>query len=156
MRTILVIGIGMGHPDQVTVQAMDAMRRVDVFFVVDKATNRAPDGEADALVRARVELCERHLVEGSYRIVTVEDPPRQRAGNHYRDAVESWHAARAERFERAIADELGPDGCGGILVWGDPSLYDSTLRILDLVADRGGAQFAVEVVPGISSVQVLA
>src|SRR4051812_32021724 len=134
MRTILVIGIGMGHPDQVTVEAIDAMRTVDVFFAIDKATNRARDGDAGALVRARRRVCEHHLEAQSYRFVTIEDPRRERDAARYRDAVESWHAARAERFERAIADELGPDGCGAILVWGDPSLYDSTLRILDQVA----------------------
>jgi len=153
---MLVIGIGMGHPHQLTGEAIDAMRKVDVFFAIDKATNRAPDGDAGALERARRRVCEHHLAAGTYRIVTIEDPPREREGAVYRDAVESWHAARAERFERAIGDELGAEGCGGMLVWGDPSLYDSTLRILDLVADRGAVPFAVEVVPGISSVQVLA
>jgi precorrin-6A synthase len=42
------------------------------------------------------------------------------------------------------------------LVWGDPAFYDSTLRILDQIRDRGTFEFALEVVPGISSVQALA
>jgi precorrin-6A synthase len=156
MRTILVIGIGMGHPDQLTVEAIAAMRRVDVFFAIDKAANRAPDGDASELLRARRRICEHHLAGQRYRFVTIDDPPRDRDRARYRDAVESWHTARAEVFERAIGDELGPDGCGGILVWGDPSLYDSTLRILEQVAERGATPFTVEVIPGISSVQVLA
>jgi precorrin-6A synthase len=146
----------MGHPDQLTVQAIGAMRRVDVFFATDKATNRADDGDADELVRVRRDLCEHHLVGRPYRFVTIADPSRDRDARAYRDAVESWHAARAEAYGRAIAAELGPDGCGGFLVWGDPSLYDSTLRVLEQVAARGTTTFDVQVIPGISSVQLLA
>jgi precorrin-6A synthase len=42
------------------------------------------------------------------------------------------------------------------LVWGDPSLYDSTLRIVERIVARGAVAFDVEVIPGISSVQALA
>jgi precorrin-6A synthase len=55
-----------------------------------------------------------------------------------------------------IRDELDDGGCGAFLVWGDPALYDSTLRVLGQVAERGTVEFRVEVVPGISSVQLLA
>jgi precorrin-6A synthase len=41
-------------------------------------------------------------------------------------------------------------------VWGDPSLYDSTLRIVARVLERGHATFEYDVVPGVSSVQLLA
>jgi precorrin-6A synthase len=146
----------MGHPDQLTVQAIEAMRRVDVIFAIDKSTNRTEDGDPSELVRVRRELCEHHLADREYRFVTVEDPPRERDAPAYRDAVAAWHAARAECYERAIVEELGPHGCGGILAWGDPSLYDSTLRILEQVAARGTTTFEVDVIPGISSVQLLA
>jgi precorrin-6A synthase len=55
-----------------------------------------------------------------------------------------------------ITAELGEDGCGAILVWGDPSLYDSTLRIIDQLVERGKVAFVHEVIPGISAIQVLA
>jgi precorrin-6A synthase len=42
------------------------------------------------------------------------------------------------------------------LIWGDPSLYDSTLAVVDDVLARGSIVFEHRVVPGISSVQVLA
>jgi len=41
-------------------------------------------------------------------------------------------------------------------VWGDPALYDGTLRILDRIVARGAVSFEVESIPGISSVQALA
>lgn len=155
-RTLVVIGIGMGHPEQLTVEAIAALRRIDVFFVIDKSTNSATDGDAAELGRMRRELCDHYLAGRPYRVVTIDDAPRERDARDYHGAVASWHAERVQRYERAIAGELGPDACGGILVWGDPSLYDSTLRILELVAARGATTFTVEVVPGISSVQMLA
>ncbi|QXC63549.1 precorrin-6A synthase (deacetylating) [Aquihabitans sp. G128] len=74
----------------------------------------------------------------------------------YQEDVRSWHGQRLDLYEGLIADELADGEVGAFLVWGDPALYDSTLRILDQVAERGAVEFQVEVVPGISSVQVLA
>ncbi|MFD9615037.1 precorrin-6A synthase (deacetylating), partial [Streptomyces sp. NPDC059083] len=42
------------------------------------------------------------------------------------------------------------------LVWGDPSLYDSTLRIVERVLERERIQFEYEVIPGVTSAQALA
>ena len=36
MRKLLLIGIGAGDPEQLTVQAINAMNTVDAFFVLDK------------------------------------------------------------------------------------------------------------------------
>lgn len=41
-------------------------------------------------------------------------------------------------------------------MWGDPSLYDSTLGILEEILGRGTVEFEYDVVPGISSVSALA
>jgi precorrin-6A synthase len=88
--------------------------------------------------------------------VVFVDPARDRDAADYAGAVVDWYAARAEAFEAMIGGSLGPDGCGGILVWGDPSLYDSTLRVLGLVLARGAVESSYTVVPGITSVQALA
>ncbi len=149
MRKLLVIGIGAGDPEYVTVQAIRALNEADVFFVIEKGR------ETEELVRLRREICERYIEHPSYRIVAVADPPRDRHAPAYRSAVEDWRARRAELWERLIADELSEDGCGAFLVWGDPSLYDSTLAIVDQIRARGTVAFAHEVVPGISSVHAL-
>src|SRR3569833_4508602 len=124
MRRLLVIGIGAGDPAYVTLQAVEAMNAVDVVFVLDK-------GEAaNDLTEARRELCERDI-RSPYRIVTVEDPPRDRTAADYPGAVRQWRDERARRIEHALGTELGEDGCGGILVRGDPSLYDGTIRVVE-------------------------
>lgn len=149
MRHILVIGIGTGDPAQVTVQAIDAMNRASLFFVVDKGPAAAE------LNRIRDAILARYVRPG-YRVVLVADPPRDRAPGDYDAVVADWHGARAQAYGKAIAEELGEDGVGAFLVWGDPALYDSTLRILEAVAARGSIGFTTEVIPGIASPQALA
>jgi precorrin-6A synthase len=150
MRKVFVIGIGSGDPEQITMQAIRAMNSVDVFFLLDKGAVAAD------LVQLRKDICERYVTERAYRVVEVQDPPRGRASEGYRSAVAAWHAQRAETLAVSIRDELGTDECGAFLVWGDPSLYDSTLRILDQVLAGGAVAFEYEVIPGVTSIQTLA
>jgi precorrin-6A synthase len=150
MRKIFVIGIGAGNPDYITVQAINALNEVDVFFIIDKGQ------EKEDLVRLRKEICERYIKSKSYRTVETADPPRDRTPSSYEPAVRAWHEQRAAIYETLISEELGVDECGAFLVWGDPSLYDSTLRIIDQIVARGTVAFEYEVIPGISAVQALA
>jgi precorrin-6A synthase len=150
MRKLLVIGIGAGDPEQVTVQAIKALNRAQVFFVPDKGEEKA------ALVALRREICERYIERPGYRIVGIDDPVRDPGIAEYTERVRHWHEQRTERLEEALLHELPEDGCGAFLVWGDPSLYDSTLRILERLTRRKRVSFELEVIPGISSVQALA
>ncbi|HMZ14516.1 MAG TPA: precorrin-6A synthase (deacetylating) [Mycobacterium sp.] len=146
MRRIHVIGIGAGDPDYVTAQAVRALNDTDVFFAMDK-------GEAKSdLVELRRAICRRFISGSDYRFVELPDPKRA-SDTDYREAVADWHVARAMLWAKAIDAELGPDGVGAFLAWGDPSLYDSTLRILDEVV--GHVELAYDVIPGITAVQAL-
>jgi precorrin-6A synthase len=148
MRRILVIGIGTGNPEHVTVQAVKALNRLDVVFLLDKGA------EKQELLALRREICARYI-ERDVRTVEVPDVVRDPQVASYVDRVDQWHAERAEILERLFASELGDGQCGGILVWGDPSLYDSTLRILERVLSRGKVAFEHEVIPGITAIQAL-
>jgi precorrin-6A synthase len=150
MRRFLVIGIGAGDPEYVTVQAINAMRRTGVFFMVDKGTDK------EELIALRRTILERYVVAGGYRVVRIEEPARDRAAARYTAAVDTWRGERAARYEAAILEHLADGETGAMLVWGDPSLYDSTLAIVEDVVRRGNVLLEVEVIPGISSVQALA
>lgn len=149
MRKLFIIGVGAGDPDYITVQAIKALNEVDVFFVIDKGEEKGD------LVALRKELCRRHIQNPTYRIVEARDPERDRTAAAYASAVEDWYEKRARIFERMIAEELGENGRGGILVWGDPTLYDSTIRVIELIKAGKRVAFDYEVIPGISSVQAL-
>ncbi|RLL68995.1 precorrin-6A synthase (deacetylating) [Streptomyces sp. Z26] len=151
-RHVLVIGIGAGDPDHLTLAAVKAIRRAEVFFVLGKGP------EKESLTNLRRRMLEEHAT-GPYRVVDAEDPWRDRTRGDragYASAVHDWRARRAEVYERLVREHLEPGGTGAFLVWGDPSLYDSTLGVLDRVAERGTVALDVEVVPGVTSVSALA
>ena len=144
MTRVRLVGVGPGDPDQVTLLALQALREVDYVLVTDK-------GHDDPLAAARERLLARHRID--LPIVRVDDPPRERGAATgswagYTSAVDDWHRARAASWAE-IFHERG--GVAGLLVWGDPSFYDSTIRVLDRIGDVD-----YDVVPGISSLQLLA
>ncbi|GAB3622460.1 precorrin-6A synthase (deacetylating) [Mariniluteicoccus endophyticus] len=148
-RRLKVIGIGPGGHDQLTLAAVRALGEVDRFLVADKG-----DATSD-LVRFRTEVVERHAPGAE--VVVVPDPPRDRSAERpggsdgaYRENVDAWHAARTAAYAERLAD-----GVTGLLVWGDPAFYDSTLRIVDRLREAG-EEFELEVLPGISAPQLLA
>jgi precorrin-6A synthase len=158
-RRVRLIGVGPGDPEQVTLEAVAAMRSVDFFVVSDKTRSaHGSSGMPDPLVNARERLLDRHLDRPPV-VVRVEDPERERSAEKtdsvasYERVVTSWHEARAAAYEQVLSEH---EGDAGFLVWGDPAFYDSTIRVLQGVAARGNVSFRLDVIPGISSVQLLA
>ena len=141
---VRILGVGMG-PQHITPEVSEALRTADYVLAADRETE---DGRL-ALRRA---IADAHGVA----LVAVPDPPRDRSpeltGPGYTKAVADWHAARAERYA-AVLRERG--GIAAFLVWGDPSLYDSTIRIVQQVAALG-VSIDYDVLPGISAPQLLA
>jgi precorrin-6A synthase len=85
--------------------------------------------------------------------------PEPGAGPHlgeYRSTVEAWHENRCAVCEELIVQHLAENQRGAFLAWGDPSLYDSILRVMHALSRRASFPFEYEVIPGITSVQVLA
>lgn len=149
MRTLEIIGIGMGDPEQLTLQAVAALGRLDVVLLLDK-------GEATRdLIDLRAEILRRFARPG-HVVLSVPDPRRDRADADYRGAVVDWHRRRVAAIEGVLLDRTGPDATAGVLVWGDPALYDSTIRVVDGITSRGLVPLRVRVTPGISAVQALA
>jgi precorrin-6A synthase len=150
MRKLLVIGIGAGNPEHMTVQAIDGLNRADVLFIPDKGARK------NDLAALRRQICDRFVTNPKSRRVEFDVPARAEPSPSYRATVDDWHEAIAAIYESLIREELSPDGCGAFLIWGDPSLYDSALRILERVRARGNVDFELEVMPGITAVQALA
>jgi len=145
-----IVGIGCGHPDQLTVEAVDALRSADFAIAARKRSD-------DPLLAARRVIVDRHAP--GLEIVEVDDPERDRSSSstgtqdEYEGVVADWHEARAARYEEVLATR---DGNAVLLVWGDPAFYDSTIRIVERILDRGNLAFSWDVVPGISALQLLA
>lgn len=141
-----LIGIGTGNPDHLTRAAEAAMNAADVILLPRKRA-----AAADLIVLRR-EICARVLT-GATRVVEFDLPERDGAEPYFA-AVDGWHDAIAACWATQIDAQLPDGGRLALLVWGDPSLYDSSLRIAErLRAD--GVALRVHVVPGITSLQAL-
>ncbi len=155
MKRVRVIGVGPGDPDQVTIEAVAALRDVAYFVVTDRSGR---GGMPDPLVHARERLLDRHL-DAPPVIVRIEDPERERRPDRtatqeeYDAAVARWHEERRTAYEEAL---LAGPGDAGFLVWGDPAFFDSTIRILQTLQEHGRVEIEIDVIPGISSIQLLA
>ncbi|ULJ81180.1 precorrin-6A synthase (deacetylating) (plasmid) [Rhizobium sp. C104] len=149
MKHIHIIGIGTGNPEHVTIQAINAMNAADVIFVPLKGAAK------EELAEVRRDICERYVTRPGIRISEFAVPQRQTADRSYPQSVDTWHAEIALIYKELIAD-LPHDGRGAFLVWGDPSLYDSTIRIIERARQDAGVDFDYSVIPGITSIQALA
>lgn len=149
-RKVTIIGIGAGNPDHVSVQAVEVLNQASVFFIPDKGTEKSD------LARLRLAVIERFVSHTHYRIVRFDNPVRNSSTPDYRKGVGEWHHKVEGIYETLLANELGEGESGAFLAWGDPSLYDSILRILEKIHAKGDIELEYEVIPGISSVQALA
>lgn len=137
---VRILGIGMG-PQHVTAEVADALRSADYVIAARK-------GEGDELLAVRRAIAGAFGVE----VVEIDDPERDRSDSvNYPGAVAAWHAARVAAYERVLRER---GGTAAFLVWGDPSLYDSTIRVVAQLAARMPVEY--DVLPGISAPQLLA
>ena len=145
---VLVIGIGTGNLDHLTGEAVAALNEVDLFLVADKGPAKRD------LAALRTTICQT-FIEHDFRIVEVPDPERDRSPGDYSHAVRDWHAARLEAYAALVHQHLPAGGTLGFLVWGDPAFYDSSVRLAKGLSNHG-IDVELRVVPGISSLQLLA
>jgi precorrin-6A synthase len=145
MLTLSLIGIGCGDPDQLTRAAVQAINAADLVLIPRKGTAKSD------LADLRRTICASVLTSNKTVIAQFELPVRDAAEADYRKGVDDWHEAVAATWQQAIANHLEGEGKVALLIWGDPSLYDSSLRI----ARRFNPLPKIEVVPGITSIQAL-
>ena len=142
MTTLWLIGIGTGNPDHVTGQAIKALNAADLILIPRKGTAKSDLAEVRQLILSQVLT--------SPVPVADYDVPQRADQDDYLGAVNDWHDAIARVWADTIAAHRPDAAHVALMVWGDPSLYDSTLRI---AARLPG--LTVKVIPGITSLQAL-
>ncbi|WP_158964114.1 precorrin-6A synthase (deacetylating) [Chachezhania sediminis] len=156
MFDLSLIGIGTGNPDHVTQEARKALREAALVLIPRKG-----EGKDDlAYLRHRI-LDEAgataQVVEFDYPVRDPSLPYLDRVNRWHDEIAGQWRAAMARAAAEARAGQPLPDnapsvpGPVALLVWGDPSLYDSTLRI----AARLDPAPRLRVIPGITALQAL-
>ncbi|MFC3630069.1 precorrin-6A synthase (deacetylating) [Paracoccus angustae] len=141
MTELWLVGIGTGNPDHVTLEGRKALRQAALVLIPRKGTDKADLAE---LRHSILRDC------GSTAPVAEFDMPVRDDRLPYADRVRLWHDAIG-RIWADIIGRAGPRGPVALLVWGDPGLYDSTLRI----AARLEPCPRIRVVPGITALQAL-
>ena len=144
MTELWLIGIGTGNPDHVTFEAAQAIRDADLVLIPRKGPNKAD------LADIRHQIIAKVAPEAAPNIAEFDIPTRNASGL-YLDGVSDWHDAIAQIWAQTIDAYDGVGKRVALLVWGDPSLYDSTLRI----ADRLDPKPSLRVIAGITSLQAL-
>ena len=145
MKTLFLVGIGTGNPEHLTLQAIRTLNAADVILIPRKG-----DGKAD-LAETRRAICAEVITNPGTRIVEFDLPIRDEATPDYVQRVEDWHDRIAAVWAETLAQTAAPKDSVALLVWGDPSLYDSTLRIAARLSPRP----EITVIPGITSLQGL-
>ena len=141
MITLSLIGIGTGNPDHVTGQAIKALNGADLILIPRKG--EAKSDLADLRRQILSQVLTAPVPVADY------DVPQRADQEDYLGAVNDWHDAIAQAWADTIATHPGARTVA-LMVWGDPSLYDSTLRIAARLPD-----VTVTVIPGITSLQAL-
>jgi precorrin-6A synthase len=143
--TLSLIGIGCGDPRQLTLAAVNAINAADLILIPRKGEEKSD------LADLRREICARVLTNSKTRLVEFDLPVRDAGREDYRGGVDDWHDAVAVVWSREIAAHLGADGRVAFLIWGDPSLFDSSLRIARRLQPRP----EIDIIPGITAIQAL-
>jgi len=143
-----LIGIGTGNPEHLTLEAVRALNAVDLILIPNKGAGK------DDLAGLRQAICARVIEAPGPRIVEFDLPVRDPAITDYKQRVDHWHDAIAQVWMACIQAHLGAgQNRVGFLVWGDPSLYDSTMRIAERLKTQ--SDIRLQVIPGITSIQAL-
>lgn len=140
---LCLIGIGTGNPAHLTLEAIRAMNEAELILIPRKGADKAD------LAELRRAICADVLKNPATKLVEFDLPGRDAANPSYRAGVDEWHDEIARCWQSVLSAQLPEGGEAALLVWGDPSLYDSTLRI------AARLDVAVRVIPGITAIQAL-
>ena len=145
---IFLVGVGTGNPAHITLQAIEQLKSADIIIIPRKGNSKSD------LADLRYQICNKILGEECPQLFEFDLPTRKNK-KIYPKAVEEWHETIAKIWidciEKAQQDLKKSVNSVGLLIWGDPSLYDSSLRI----AKRLKPTPQITIIPGITSVQAL-
>jgi precorrin-6A synthase len=151
---LFLIGFGTGNPEHLTLQAVRALNGLDLILIPNKGRGK------DDLTGLRQAICAEAITSSpGPRIVEFDSPVRDPAIADYTARVDHWHDAIARVWIETIRANLSAGRTSaetakvGFLVWGDPSLYDSTMRIAERL--KRNSDISLKVIPGVTSIQAL-
>ncbi|WP_204115806.1 precorrin-6A synthase (deacetylating) [Shimia biformata] len=147
MFRLALVGIGSGNPAHLTLQAIRTLEGADVILLPRKGADKADLADLRRMIATEI-------LTDAPPVVEFDLPVRDEATPDYQSRVKDWHDEIAGIWAETLRGALPDGGTAALMVWGDPSLYDSTLRIAERLPGLG-VPVQVAVVPGITSLQML-
>ncbi len=138
---LTLIGIGTGNPDHLTRGAMRAMQSAGLILLPRKGESKADLADLRRAILADV--------APNTPVAEFDLPVRDESIADYTARVTAWHDAIAQVWANTIAQHRAQNIA--LLVWGDPALYDSTLRI----AARLNPAPQITVIPAVTSITAM-
>jgi len=141
-KKIYLIGIGPGEPKYLTVQAIETIKRLKTFLIPVKKGNKKE------LTEIRKKIIEYCRDDRDFKLLELDFPERKKS-HPYEASVRQWRDKKVETILNLLQyiDEAG------LLIWGDPSLYDGHIDIMKDIQRH--IPLEIEVIPGVSSISVL-
>ena len=142
---LALIGIGTGNPDHMTIEAIKTLQKSDVILLPIKGH------EKQELHQIRTKILDEHLGDQAKRS-EFKMPSRNPDISDYLARVEDWHDQIAQLWQGEI-ERFPKAETLSLLIWGDPSLYDSSLRISARLEDN--YDLTIQMIAGITAIQGL-
>ena len=141
---IFLIGIGTGNINHLTLEAVNTLNEVDLILIPKKTSDTLD------LLNLRQNICKKILTKQNQNIIEFILPKRN-LNIEYSLSVKQWHFEVAKIWKKTINDFKGQKNKVGLLIWGDPSLYDSSIKIALTLIEKTN----ITIISGITSIQVL-
>lgn len=144
MIKIYLIGIGTGNPKHLTLEATTILNKLDLILLPKKNKDK------EDLYKVRKNICNTVIKNKKIKIKEYDVPKRLNEYEYY-DAVSLWHKTISKNIYKIINELKAKNLKLGFLIWGDPGLYDSTIRIISNI----DINYKLKIISGISSIQEL-
>ena len=147
MIELYLVGIGMGNPAHLTGEAVQVLQTADLILIPHKGSDKAD------LADLRKQICE-ELLSPVPSIEYFDLPSRDPKEPNYIKRVNYWHDVIAALWHDNIQENCPGGGKIALMIWGDPSLYDSSLRIAERLKIKY-THVKIHIIPGITAIQLL-
>ena len=153
MIDIRLIGIGTGNPDHITLEAIKFLEKSDLILMPKKK-----GFGKKTLLDLRSFIFSNFLKNNRPFTQEFHMPERDKNISNYLERVKKWHSEIAQKWLNEINNFKNKSNKSNLkialMIWGDPSLYDSSIRIFSHLKESH-QNYSLKVIPGITAIQAL-
>ena len=143
MLKIFLVGMGTGNTEHITKEGIKILKKSDLILLPKKSSKK------QELLDIRKKICT-SIIRNKSLIKEYKIPERLKSSSYYK-SVNTWHEKISQNIMGIISKFEKKNLNLTFLIWGDSSLYDSTLRMIS----KMNINYKLKIIPGISSIQAL-